>query len=183
MKFIAVTGHTKRIGKAIYEAFPETTVVGLSRSNRYDINNLNGRTRIIHRVANCDVFINNAFHGMAQMTLLNKFWDLWKYDETKTIVNISSLSKYPGLSGNENGYSALKAALSHQAFLLMFSNKERKCRMINVNPGYVDTEMTAHIDQNINMLTPEECAGPIAYAINQPQHIEIGELGIWRPFC
>ena len=40
--------------------------------------------------------------------------------KTKTIVNISSLSKYPGVSGNQSGYSAHKAALSHHACLLMF---------------------------------------------------------------
>ena len=121
-------------------------------------------------------------HRVVQMTLLNRFWELWKYDETKTIVNMVSLSKYPGLSGNDTGYSAMKAALYHQAFLLMFSDKERKCRMININPGYVRTEMTAHVDQSVNMLTPEECADVIAYAVNLPQHIEIGELSVWRPF-
>ena len=92
------------------------------------------------------------------------------------------MSKYPGLSGNETGYSAHKAALFHQAFLLMFADRERKCRMINVNPGYVETDMTSHVHGKTNMLSPEECAEPIAYAINQPQHIEIGELSLWRPF-
>jgi len=178
---IAITGHTKGIGKALYDNLSQQhEVEGYSRSNGFDISN--NIDMIVRASKKSDVFINNAFHAMAQMILLNKFWNLWKYDDTKTIVNISSLSKYPGLSGNENGYSAMKAALSHQAFLLMFSDKERKCRMINVNPGYVDTEMTAHVDRNINMLTPEECAEPIAYAINQPQHVEIGELSIWRPF-
>ena len=28
----------------------------------------------------------------------------------------------------------------------------------------------------------KECADAIAWAINQPQHIEIGELSLWRPF-
>ena len=28
----------------------------------------------------------------------------------------------------------------------------------------------------------DECADAIAWAINQPQHIEIGELSLWRPF-
>lgn len=178
---IAITGHSKGIGKALYDILSqEHEVEGYDRTNGFDIST---NVDIIVRASKkSDVFINNAFFGMAQMILLNRFWDLWKYDETKTIVNISSLSKYPGLSGNSNGYSAMKAALSHQAFLLMFSDRERKCRMINVNPGYVDTRLTAHIDPDLNMLTPEECAGPIVYAINQPQHIEIGELGIWRPF-
>ena len=127
----------------------------------------------------CDVFINNAYYEMAQVDILNKLWDFWARDKSKTIVNISSLSKYPGMSGNTSGYSAHKAALSHQAFLLMFKGN-RKCRMINVNPGYVESKMTQGV--NANMLTAPECAEQIAHAINLPQHIEIGELSLWRPY-
>ena len=56
--------------------------------------------------------------------------------------------------------------------------------MINVNPGYVDTTMIKNIPniENKNKITAEECANSIAWAITQPQHIEIGELSIWRPF-
>ena len=115
--------------------------------------------------------------------LLNAIFNKWKDNENKTIVNISSLSKYPGLSGNQTGYSATKAALSHQAFLLMFKT-DRKCRMININPGFVDTDMISGIPgiENKNKITANECADAIVWAINQPQHIEIGELSIWRPF-
>ena len=178
---IAITGHSKGIGKALYDNLSQQHEVdGYSRSNGFDITT--GVNMILRASKKSDVFINNATHGQAQMILLNRFWEQWKYDETKTIVNIISMSKYPGLSGNESGYSANKAALFHQAFLLMFADRERKCRMINVNPGYVRTEMTSYMDQSINMLTPEECAETISYAINLPQHIEIGELSIWRPF-
>ena len=118
-----------------------------------------------------------------QVDLLNAVFNKWKDDESKTIVNISSLSKYPGLSSNQTGYSATKAALSHQAFLLMFKT-DRKCRMININPGFVDTDMIANIPgiESKNKITAEECANSIVWAIKQPQHIEIGELSIWRPF-
>jgi hypothetical protein len=178
---IAITGHSKGIGKALYDNLSiEHDVEGFSRTNGFNI--ATDTDMIIRAVKKSDVFVNNAFHGMAQMIILNKLWELWKYDETKTIVNIVSLSKYPGLSSNETGYSALKAALYHQAFLLMFSDRERRCRMINVNPGYVKTAMTSHVKDNVNMLTPEECAEPIAYAINLPHHVEIGELSLWRPF-
>ena len=55
---------------------------------------------------NCDVFINNAHQGYIQVELLNAVFEMWKDNPDKTIVNISSLSKYPGLSGNQTGYSA-----------------------------------------------------------------------------
>jgi NADP-dependent 3-hydroxy acid dehydrogenase YdfG len=56
----------------------------------------------------------------------------------------------------------------------------RKCRMINVNPGFVESKMTEGVDAN--KLTAPECAEQIAHAINLPQHIEIGELSLWRPY-
>ena len=177
---IAITGHSKGIGKELYDIFDsDHQVEGFSRSNGY---NISEKHRLIARsVKDCDVFVNNAWKGYYQLELLNAVFDMWKDDETKTIVNISSLSKYHGLSGNTSGYSASKAALSHQAFILMFKT-DRKCRMINVNPGYVETDMTKKLHGQTNMLSAKECADAIAWAIKQPQHVEIGELSLWRPF-
>tara|TARA_B100001094_G_C18173404_1_gene796481 strand:- start:791 stop:1330 length:540 start_codon:yes stop_codon:yes gene_type:complete len=177
---IALTGHTSGIGKALYDILSKDhEVVCFSRTNGYDIGNPSIMDLIVQESLDCDVFINNAYCGMAQVAILNNLWNFWSRDKSKTVVNISSLSKYPGVSGNQSGYSAHKAALSHQAFLLMFKGN-RKCRMINVNPGYVETKMTEGV--TANMLTATECAEQIAHAINLPQHIEIGELSLWRPY-
>jgi len=176
---IAITGHSRGIGKSLFDMLSvDHECQGFSRSNGFDINK--NQDLIIRAVINHDVFINNAYSTHAQLDLLNLIWEHWSKDDSKTIVNISSMSKYPGISSNHTGYSAHKAALSHQAFLLMFKNPERRCRMINVNPGYVRTDMVSHISDTVGMLTPTECAEAITWAINQPQHIEIGELGIWR---
>jgi len=177
---IALTGHTSGIGKALYDVLSKDhEVVCFSRTNGYDISKPSIMDQIVQESLDCDVFINNAYCGMAQVNILNNLWNFWSRDKSKTVVNISSLSKYPGVSGNQSGYSAHKAALSHQAFLLMFKGT-RKCRMINVNPGYVETKMTEGV--TANMLTATECADQIAHAINLPQHIEIGELSLWRPY-
>lgn len=177
---VAITGHTSGIGKALYDMYSEENeVIGFSRSNGYDISKIRIVNQIVQESLDCDVFINNAYYSLSQVNILNNLWHFWSRDKSKTIVNISSLSKYPGISGNQSGYSAHKAALSHQAFLLMFKGN-RKCRMINVNPGWVDTPMTE--GNTANMLTATECAEQIAHAINLPQHIEIGELSLWRPY-
>ena len=177
---IALTGHTSGIGKALYDILSqEHEVVCFSRSNGYDIKEDDTIERIVQESLNCDVFINNAYYSLSQVYILNRLWTFWARDKSKTIVNISSLSKYPGISGNTSGYSAHKAALSHQAFLLMFKGN-RKCRMINVNPGFVESKMTEGVDAN--KLTAPECAEQIAHVINLPQHIEIGELSLWRPY-
>ena len=153
---IAITGHSRGIGKELYNIFDvDHQVEGFSRSNGF---NISEKHRLIARsVKDCDVFVNNAWKGYYQLELLNAVFDMWKDDETKTIVNISSLSKYHGLSGNTSGYSASKAALSHQAFILMFKT-DRKCRMINVNPGYVETDMTKKLHGTTSMLSAKECA-------------------------
>lgn len=178
---IAITGHSRGIGKSLFDCLSkEHECAGFSRSNGFDISQQ--QDSIVQQVINNDVFVNNAYQGMEQVNILNKVWKYWSRDPNKTIVNISSLSKYPGLSNNASGYSAHKAALSHQAFILMFKDNTRKCRMINVNPGYVKTDMNVSAHDKANMLTPQECADIIAWAINQPQHIEIGELSLWRPF-
>ena len=178
---IAITGHSRGIGKSLFDSLSkEHECAGFSRSNGFDISQQ--QDSIVQEVINNDVFVNNAYQGMEQVNILNKVWKFWSRDPNKTIVNISSLSKYPGLSNNASGYSAHKAALSHQAFILMFKDNTRKCRMINVNPGYVKTDMNVSAHGKANMLTPQECADIIAWAINQPQHIEIGELSLWRPF-
>lgn len=69
---IAITGHTKGIGKSLYDYFCKNnhTVFGFSRSNGYDIN-LN-QDRILDVVKDCDVFINNASSNDSQLQLLKK---------------------------------------------------------------------------------------------------------------
>ena len=75
-------------------------------------------------------------------------------------------------------YSAEKAALelmTKQALL----NPDKRCRIININPGYVHTDMVKHVHGKHRMLTPEQLAEAILWCINQPQGIEVGELSIW----
>lgn len=85
---VAITGHTKNIGKHLYEKFsPES--IGFSKTNGYDINNPNDRKRIINEVYDCDVFINSAPAGFGQSELCLELWYRWK-DLNKTIINVGS---------------------------------------------------------------------------------------------
>lgn len=69
---IAITGHTRGIGKSLYDYFCKNnhTVFGFSRSNGYDIN-LN-QDRILDVVKDYDIFINNASSNDSQLQLLKK---------------------------------------------------------------------------------------------------------------
>lgn len=171
---IAITGHTKGIGKAIADLY--TDVVGFSRSNGYDITMIGNIARIVAESADCDVFVNNAYHDFAQCDLLEGMFEQWKDDPTKTIVNIISRARYG--RGKAKFYGQTKMELYNKAKNMMFDPAKR-CRIININPGYVKTDMVAHVPESVKMLTPEQLADMIKWCLDQPLGVEVGELSVW----
>lgn len=69
---ICITGHTKGIGKFLYNKLSEKnhTVLGFSRSNGFDLDY--HIHRVIEKSVDCDLFINNAPAGDAQIILLEE---------------------------------------------------------------------------------------------------------------
>jgi NADP-dependent 3-hydroxy acid dehydrogenase YdfG len=173
---IAITGHSKGIGKAIAELYYTDEVVGFSRSNGYDISKTEDVKLIIENTMamNCDIFVNNAYNGTAQTTIFETLLKYWNNDSTKTIVNINSRTIYNG--PNQRKYTADKKLLRSSA-IDAIRDIDRKCRVININPGYVRTDMVAHVD--VKMLTTEQLATMIKWCLDQPQSIEVGELSVW----
>ena len=172
---IAITGHTKGIGKACAELLgQEHEIHGMSRSNGFDINNTKP---IIMMTNSCDVFINNAYSGTKQSELFDELFNLWRTDDTKTIVNINSRSKYDGV--RTTLYGADKKHLDHIAQSNVFSDMNKRVRVININPGYVDTDMIPDRAKDYNKLTPMKVAETIKWCLDQPQEVEINELSIW----
>ena len=170
---LAITGHTKGIGKAIADLYPNN--LGFSRSNGYDITISSNIARIVAESADCDVFVNNAYHDFVQCDLLERMFEKWKHDPSKTIVNIISRARYG--RGKAKFYGQTKMELYSKAKSMMFSDKQ--CRIININPGYVKTDMVAHVPETVKMLTPEQLADMIKWCLDQPQGIEVGELSVW----
>ena len=62
---IGITGHTKGLGKAIYDTLKAShTIIGFSRTNGYNIQSPN---KIIDCLKDCDVFINNEARSGADV--------------------------------------------------------------------------------------------------------------------
>ena len=61
---IAITGHTKGIGKAIAGLYYTDEVVGFSRSNGYDISVEESISRIVAESIECDIFVNNFTNNL-----------------------------------------------------------------------------------------------------------------------
>lgn len=152
---VAITGYSSGIGKSLSNIYPAR--IGLSRSNGYDINNVD---QIIEAVENCDIFINNAYDGFNQVELLYALFSIWK-DENKLIVNISSNSG-DGIKRRSHIYSIHKTALdkaSEQLGNIPGSN----CKIINIRPGWVDTPMVSNVEEK--KIDPDDLAVIISKAI------------------
>tara|TARA_B110000858_G_scaffold195827_1_gene253142 strand:+ start:786 stop:1397 length:612 start_codon:yes stop_codon:yes gene_type:complete len=63
-KKIAVIGHTKGLGKLVFENLQElgNDVSGFSKSLGYDISDAEDRQSIVKKSSECDVIINNAYN-------------------------------------------------------------------------------------------------------------------------
>lgn len=177
---VAITGHANGIGAAITEALSEKghTVIGFDLETGDDIRDADS---IVEQAKMADVFINNAYVPGAQIVMLQKIFEEWRDDPTKTIINMGSKAKYFPVGHNQvtpamAQYTLYKRMITEEFQRMQFYSK-KQCRLIGINPGFVDTEMTK--DLQILKLTPEAIADAVVWALEMPQEVEIGELSIW----
>ena len=87
---IALTGHSKGLGKALFEFLSQKhEIVGFSRSNGYDIKSPFDRKKIIKESKDCDIFINLVHNYYHQTDLLLELHKSWKGLQ-KYIINIGT---------------------------------------------------------------------------------------------
>lgn len=71
-KKIVITGHTRGLGKAIYDKFTEIScreIIGMSRSNGYDLDA--DFDKIVKEATGAELFINNAYRDGQQLKLFH----------------------------------------------------------------------------------------------------------------
>lgn len=137
---IAITGHTRGIGLAAASRLSNHTIVGLCRSNGFDIKNTN---LIIDTIKDCDVFINNAYFDNCQEILLRELYKLWK-DTNKAIINIGScVTAYPRIEADRDSepWDYRDNKLTLQKTFRELSWQSLSCHLALINPGATDTDM------------------------------------------
>jgi|TARA_E500000318_G_scaffold14281_1_gene13926 NAD(P)-dependent dehydrogenase (short-subunit alcohol dehydrogenase family) len=165
---ILITGSSKGLGKSLFNKLEN---IESTNKEIYNLNSDKGINKIINKIKNnnYDVFINNAHAHFAQTKLLSSVFNLWK-DQNKTIVNIISRAAYPNISKGFM-YASSKASLSFLSNSLKF-NTNKKCKIIDINPGLLNSKLPS--------LSNDEMADIIIWCLNQPKHIEIGEISAWH---
>ncbi len=139
---IAITGHTAGIGKSFAQYLESRghEIIGLSKRNGHNIRVI---PRIVEQIAPCDMWINNAQSGYAQVELLYKISEIWAGNKSKIIWNISTIMtrdpgvpEIPGQSWTSmSEYKNQKRALE-DAYLHLRS----RCTMCLIRPGAVATQ-------------------------------------------
>jgi hypothetical protein len=133
---VVITGHTWGIGKALYDSFKsaEWEVVGLSRSNGYDIDS--DFDRVVEAATGADLFINNAYRDRQQTRLVHAL----KNKVGKMIVMGSVSRHYP--------------ELIHTDYVQDKQELAEACRLISIDPNGIDI---LHLDLSfIEQSTPND---------------------------
>lgn len=141
-KKIVITGHTYGIGKALYDSFKsaEWEVVGLSRSNGYDIEK--DFDKIVKEATGSEIFINNAYRDSQQLKLVEAL-----KDKVDMMVVMGSVSRfYPELI--PTNYVHDKQALAEA------------CRLVSLNPNGIPL---LHLDLGFIEGTVVEGSDPTAF--------------------
>lgn len=169
---ISITGHTNGIGLGLYNHFDDC--IGFSKSNGYDISNESDRNKIVEESLDSDVFINNAYCEDFQTNMFLEIYNKWRYED-KLIINIVSGLVYSDL---DDDYSKNKKHL-YESSLSKILNEDRRCRIFNINPGYIKTDMVRNLSKSKSMMEVQEFVSIIDWLIKIPSHIEVGELSVW----
>lgn len=175
-KKIAITGHTSGIGLALYTDLAQHyEVVGLSRTNGYDLSTEEGFHKILLQIAEVDVFINNAYSYWKQTDLLYALFDSWK-SEPKVIINISSNSG-DGTKNYKHPYAVHKAALD-KACEQLNAIPDAQCRVVNIKPAWVKTPRTEQIKTSEPMLAPNDISKVVCWILQMPQHMHVPSISL-----
>jgi hypothetical protein len=160
-KKIVITGHTAGLGKCIYNKFKEIScreIVGMSRSNGYDINK--DFDKIIEEAAGAELFINNAYRDGQQLKLFNALKN--KVDMMVVMGSVSRL--YPELIPTQ--YVHDKQALADA------------CRLESINPNGIPI---LHLDLSFieGTTVPEGAAEAFVSDYNTPKEDIVDTIIFW----
>jgi short-subunit dehydrogenase len=169
---IGITGHTDGVGKSIFEKLiTEFDVVGLSRSNGYDIKNID---EILEQIEDCDVFINNAFEQNYQTLLFEKLFNKWKF-LPKLIINMNSSCVYEPSDWNPT-YANSKKEFKEVSMNMVRSNVDKRVRVTNLYPSTLSSHSGFG---KLNKIDIDYISSIVYWLVNQPTEIEIREMSIY----
>jgi len=176
---VAITGHTKGIGKAISDKFSSNNceIVGFSKSTGFDISKEQDRINIFNMAKDADIFVNNAYDPEGQTNLLNKFITAWE-GTGKIIINMSSKASIcpPEFLPGYEQYIQVK---KQQNKIIENRATVDSPRILNILAGLVDTDMASMF--NSTKVDPDDLAELIYVVLKIGTKISVQQLVIDVP--
>ena len=176
---IAITGHTKGIGQALYQELFQKGhhIVGYSRSNGYDISREVDRERILSESKDFDIFVNNAYSPGSQFSLLKELVAQWQ-GHHKMILNVSSKAVYAKVVPD-----FMKSYVDDKQSQIDFISQRKlkaEPQILNLILGLADTQMSQSLEAK--KLDPKKVAELLANLLELKDQIYVQELMIDVPF-
>jgi len=169
---IAVIGHTRGIGKAIYDLYKKKkyNVVGMSKSNGFDI--VHDQEKILEQIQDCSLVVLNAHADRGQLTFLKKIYGRHSFDKMKVavITSTSGIEEEPDYNQFQIWdkfeyvqYCEIKKELIEYISELQDELLSKPLSVYDVCPDVVDTDMTKGLWEDLPKLTAEEVAEAVRY--------------------
>ena len=163
---IAITGHTKGIGKAIADLYSKKNyqVIGLSRSNGYDMSF--DQDKMLEAMAQCNLIVLNAHSGRTQLEMLKKIYCLYYHQPKKVVVITSTSGTQQGMD-EELENDAYKEYCKDKKELIGYISDLQEdlfykaMSVYDVCPDVVDTEMTKDLWHTLPKLKAAEVADAV----------------------
>ena len=170
---IAIIGHTKGIGKAIAD-ISKFEVVGLSRSNGYDLSG--SLENILNKLNDCEYIVVNAYAGNNQLELLKRIYNKYQ-NENKKVAVITSTSGTPAGEDDNVSNGLYKEYCQHKKELIKYIEDiqqeliKKPLSIFDICPDVVDTEMTDGMWEHWPKLKAKEVAECVWLCFEKPYNI------------
>ena len=173
---IFITGHTRGIGKAIFDLFQSKNFMcyGVSKSTGMDIDK--DCDAIVQQMANFQYIVLNAYEKDSQLRMLQMIVERY-HDDSKKIAVITSTSGTP---------AGMDSSLKHQEYNWYCKNKkslieyiekiqqdlyEKPIRIFDVCPDTVNTDMSKGLWEEYPKLQAQEVAECVDMCFSKPYNI------------
>ena len=175
---IGIIGHTKGIGKAIAD-ISKFEVVGLSRSNGYDLSG--SLENILNKLNDCEYIVVNAYAGNNQLELLKRIYNKYQ-NENKKVAVITSTSGTPAGEDDNVSNGLYKEYCQHKKELIEYIEDiqqeliKKPLSIFDICPDVVDTEMTDGMWEHWPKLEAKSVAEAVWYCFDSQPKFNINKL-------
>ena len=175
---IGIIGHTKGIGKAIAD-ISKFEVVGLSRSNGYDLSG--SLENILNKLNDCEYIVVNAYAGNNQLELLKRIYNKYQ-NENKKVAVITSTSGTPAGEDDNVSNGLYKEYCQHKKELIKYIEDiqqeliKKPLSIFDICPDVVDTEMTDGMWEHWPKLEAKSVAEAVWYCFDSQPKFNINKL-------